>query len=72
MNFDSLSFVAQNLSEVEQVVSNASTALRKGKGGAISQKVSRNVLNDEESLKKMLQFDDGFCFLNPIRGTTSF
>ncbi|XP_030284360.1 uncharacterized protein LOC115588118 [Sparus aurata] len=64
-------FFAQYLSEVEQVVSNVSIALRKGKGGAIS-KVSRNVLNDEESLKKLLQFDDGFRFLKPIRGTPSF
>ncbi|XP_073323364.1 uncharacterized protein [Pagrus major] len=65
-------FFAQYLSEVEQVVSNVSIALRKGKGGARSQKVSRNVLNDEESLKKLLQFDDGFRFLKPIRGTPSF
>ena len=39
-------FFAQYLSEVEQVVSNVSIALRKGKGGAVSQNVRRNVLND--------------------------
>ena len=62
-------FYAQYLSEVEQVVSNVSIALRKGKPGAKSQKV---ILNDEESLKKLLQVDDGFCFLKPIGGTPSF
>ncbi|XP_059198565.1 uncharacterized protein LOC131978809 [Centropristis striata] len=65
-------FFAQYLSEVEQVVSNVSIALRKGKGGVTSKKVSRSVLNDEESLKKLLQFDDGYRFLKPIRGTPSF
>uniref|UniRef100_A0A671UFX1 ATP-dependent DNA helicase n=1 Tax=Sparus aurata TaxID=8175 RepID=A0A671UFX1_SPAAU len=65
-------FFAQYLSEVQQVVSNVSIALRKGKGGPKSQPVSINVLNDEESLRKLLQFDDGFRFLKPIRGTPSF
>ena len=65
-------FYAQYLSEVEQVVSNVSIALQKGKPGAKCQKVSRNILNDEESLKKLLQADDGFRFLKPIRGTPSF
>lgn len=53
------------MSEVEQVVSSVSIALRKGKGG-VSQKVSGDVLTNAESLKKLLEFDDGFRFLKPI------
>ncbi len=60
------------MSEIEQVVSNVSIALRKGKSGCMSQKVDAAVLNDEESLKKLLEFDDGFRFLKPIRGTPAF
>ncbi|XP_042601481.1 uncharacterized protein LOC122140744 [Cyprinus carpio] len=65
-------FFAQYMSEIEQVVSNVSIALRKGKSGCMSQKVNNNVLNNEESLKKLLEFDDGFRFLKPIRGTPAF
>ncbi len=65
-------FFAQYMSEIEQVVSNVSIALRKGKSGCMSQKVDAAVLNDEESLKKLLEFDDGFRFLKPIRGTPAF
>ena len=64
-------FYAQYMSEVQQVVSNVSIALRKGKGGQFK-KVSSNVLNDEEQFKQLLQFDDGYRFLKPIRGTPSF
>lgn len=58
------------MSEVDQVVSNVSISLRKGKGGSTSDKV--NILQDEESLKKLLEFDDGYRFLKPIRGTPAF
>lgn len=62
-------FYAQYMSEVEQVVSNVSIAL--GKGGQRSYKVS-DILKDEDSLKQMLEFDDGYRFLKPIRGTPAF
>ena len=52
-------------------VSNVSIALRKGKGGQFK-KISSNLLNDEEQFKQFLQFDDGYRFLKPIRGTPSF
>ncbi|XP_016118254.1 uncharacterized protein [Sinocyclocheilus grahami] len=65
-------FFAQYMSEIEQVVSSVSIALRKGKSGSMVQKVDDNVLNNEESLKKLLEFDDGFRFLKPIRGTPAF
>ena len=64
-------FFAQYLSEVEQVKSSVSIALRKGKGGQRSYKVS-DILKDEDSLKQMLEFDDGYRFLKPIRGTPAF
>ncbi|XP_042269742.1 uncharacterized protein LOC121898666 isoform X1 [Thunnus maccoyii] len=68
-------FFAQYMSEIEQVVSNVSIALRKGKG-CMSQNVPDNKVNDmlknDESLKKLLEFDDGYRFLKPIRGTPAF
>lgn len=38
----------------------------------MSQKVDDDVLNNEESLKKLLEFNDGYRFLKPIRGTPTF
>uniref|UniRef100_A0A8P4K4J2 ATP-dependent DNA helicase n=1 Tax=Dicentrarchus labrax TaxID=13489 RepID=A0A8P4K4J2_DICLA len=64
-------FFAQYMSEVQQVVSSVSIALRKGKGGQFKN-VTTSVLNDEEQFKQLLQFDDGYRFLKPIRGTPSF
>nr|XP_043868972.1 uncharacterized protein LOC122758736 [Solea senegalensis] len=64
-------FFAQYMSELEQVVSNVSIALRKGKGSHVPKRV-RDVVNNEESLRKLLEFDDGYRFLKPIRGTPSF
>ncbi|XP_058478094.1 uncharacterized protein LOC131449268 [Solea solea] len=64
-------FFAQYMSELEQVVSNVSIALRKGKGSQVCKRV-RDVVNNEESLRKLLEFDDGYRFLKPIRGTPSF
>uniref|UniRef100_A0AAX7UK93 ATP-dependent DNA helicase n=1 Tax=Astatotilapia calliptera TaxID=8154 RepID=A0AAX7UK93_ASTCA len=65
-------FFAQYMSEIEQVISNVSIALRKGKGDCTYQNVSHELLKDEESLKKLLEFDDGYRFLKPIRGTPAF
>ncbi|XP_042265880.1 uncharacterized protein LOC121896203 [Thunnus maccoyii] len=31
-----------------------------------------HLLDNDESLKKLLEFDDGYCFLKPIRGTPAF
>ncbi|TKS65620.1 ATP-dependent DNA helicase PIF1 [Collichthys lucidus] len=65
-------FFAQYMSELEQVVSNVSIALRKGKGKGRNHKVSCETFNTEESLRELLQFDDGYRFLKPIRGTPAF
>ena len=43
-----------------------SIALRKGRGGKFH-KVSGDVLNNEEGVKKLLEDDDGFRFLKHIR-----
>ena len=59
------------MSDVEQVVSSESVALGKGQGSGKVQKVSGDVLNDEEAFKKLLEFDDGSRFLKPITGTPS-
>ncbi|XP_074521382.1 uncharacterized protein LOC141787083 [Halichoeres trimaculatus] len=64
-------FYAQYMSELEQVVSSVSIAMRKGKGGHTTFKVN-DLLHDEGSLKKLLDFDDGYRFLKPIRGTPAF
>ncbi|XP_074526296.1 uncharacterized protein LOC141790369 [Halichoeres trimaculatus] len=65
-------FFAQYMSELDQVVSNVSVALRKGKVGQRSQRITQGMLKDEEALKQLLEFDDGFKFLRPIRGTPAF
>ncbi|XP_029957163.1 uncharacterized protein LOC115395673 [Salarias fasciatus] len=65
-------FFAQFMSEMDRVVSSVSVALRKGKGDQGSAQISQSMLQDEESLKQLLQFDEGFRFLKPIRGTPAF
>ncbi|XP_029954136.1 uncharacterized protein LOC115393324 isoform X3 [Salarias fasciatus] len=65
-------FFAQFMSEMDRVVSSVSVALRKGKGDQGSVQISQSMLQDEESLKQLLQFDNGFRFLKPIRGTPAF
>ena len=64
-------FYAQYLSEVQQVLSSVSIALRKGKAGFPSKPIEDHLLN-QETIRKLLQFDDGFRFLSPIRGTPAF
>ena len=61
-------FFVQYMSEIEQVVSNVSIALQKGKG-CISRKATdeiSNLLDNEESLKKLLELNDGYRFLKLI------
>ncbi|XP_078795313.1 uncharacterized protein LOC144988623 isoform X2 [Oryzias latipes] len=64
-------FFAQYMSEVEKVVSSVSVALRKEKSGSASEGVSADAPT-EKTLKKLLEADQGFCFLRPIRGTPAF
>ncbi|XP_073688497.1 uncharacterized protein [Garra rufa] len=63
-------FYAQYLSEIEQVMSNVSIALRKGQG--CSKSIPSEMFKDTESLRQVLNFDEGYRFLKPIRGTPAF
>ncbi|XP_069109227.1 repetitive organellar protein-like [Argopecten irradians] len=66
-------FFAQYLSELQQVISSVSIALRKGetigKGG---QSITASMLQDQEHVKDILKKDDGYKFLRPIRGTPPY
>ncbi|XP_062327719.1 uncharacterized protein LOC134028267 [Osmerus eperlanus] len=65
-------FYAQYISEVQQVLSNVSIAMRKGSGTELTHKEQPNLLTDAESLKRVLKNDEGYKFLRPIRGTPPF
>ena len=65
-------FYAQYISEVQQVLSNVSIAMRKGLGTELPEKEQANFLTDAESLKRVLKNDEGYKFLRPIRGTPPF
>ncbi len=64
-------FYAQYLSELDQVVSNVSIALRKGSDKSLTQLTS-DMLTNPDSLSKILSFDEGYKFLRPIRGTPPY
>ncbi|VDI50596.1 Hypothetical predicted protein, partial [Mytilus galloprovincialis] len=66
-------FYAQYLSELEQVISKVSIALRKSTvkdmtGNAIT----ASSLTDRNQLKSLLSTDQGYKFLTPIRGTPPY
>ncbi len=66
-------FYAQYMSEIQQVISSVSIALRKGSGKTNDgSKVTARMLNDKDKLKDMLKSDQGYKFLKPIRGTPPF
>ncbi|XP_055088458.1 uncharacterized protein LOC117393626, partial [Periophthalmus magnuspinnatus] len=59
-------FLALYMLEVQQVVSKVSIALRKGQSG------QTNAAADEGTLENLLQYDNGYRFMQPIRGTPPF
>ncbi|XP_072554803.1 uncharacterized protein [Paramormyrops kingsleyae] len=65
-------FYGQYLSELQQVVSNVSIAVRKGYDARDKCPVTSETLTNKESLQKMFNFDEGYKFLRPIRGTPVF
>ncbi|XP_073723480.1 LOW QUALITY PROTEIN: uncharacterized protein [Misgurnus anguillicaudatus] len=65
-------FYAQYLSELDQIVSNVSIALRKGSDKSLLQAVTSDVLTNPESLTKLLNYDEGYKFLRPVRGTPPY
>lgn len=66
-------FFSQYLSELKQVIDKTQISLRKSsektKDGT---HITSDMLQDPESLKKLLKNDDALRFLQPIRGTPSF
>ena len=62
-------FYAQYMSELNQVVSNVSIALRKGHDKTC---ISPEMLTNKDSLHRILQFNEGYKFLKPIRATPVF
>uniref|UniRef100_UPI00358FEAD2 uncharacterized protein n=1 Tax=Myxine glutinosa TaxID=7769 RepID=UPI00358FEAD2 len=67
-------FYAQYLSEVYQVLSSVSIALRKSYLNAFAKgsKVTAQKLMDRNTLADMLKCDAGYKYLKPIRGTPAF
>ncbi|XP_041961680.1 uncharacterized protein LOC121719960 [Alosa sapidissima] len=65
-------FYAQYISEVHQVVSGVSVALRKGGGNSSLKDASPDMLLNSESLGKILRNDEGYKFLRGIRGTPPY
>jgi hypothetical protein len=72
-NDSSYIFYAQYLSELDQVISKVSIAMRKSSGKDTSGKaITANVLSDRKELKTLLLTDQGYTFLTPIRGTPPY
>jgi len=65
-------FYGQYLSELNQVISNVSIALRKGHDNRNKTKITAEMLTNKESLQKILNFDQGYKFLKPVRGSPVF
>ncbi|CAG2211046.1 unnamed protein product [Mytilus edulis] len=66
-------FYAQYLSELEQVMSKVSIALRKSTGkDTTGNTITASMLTDRNQLKSLLSTDQGYKFLTPIRGTPPY
>ncbi|XP_073671989.1 uncharacterized protein [Paramisgurnus dabryanus] len=65
-------FYGQYLSELNQVISNVSIALRKGYDTNNIHTITSETLRNKESLQKIFNFDEGYKFLKPVRGTPVF
>ncbi|XP_071150816.1 uncharacterized protein [Mytilus edulis] len=66
-------FYAQYLSELEQVISKVSIALRKSSGkDTAGNNITASMLTDRNQLKSLLSTDQGYKFLTPIRGTPPY
>ncbi|XP_026121918.1 uncharacterized protein LOC113104784, partial [Carassius auratus] len=65
-------FYGQYLSELNQVVSNVSIALRKGYDQSKQTKITSEMLTDKDSIQRILNYDEGYKFLKPVRGSPVF
>lgn len=66
-------FFAQYISELSQILSSISIAMRKGSARTHSgQKITARMLTDKDAVREILKSDKGFRFLQPIRGTPPY
>ncbi|XP_073681681.1 uncharacterized protein [Garra rufa] len=65
-------FYGQYLSELNQVISNVSIALRKGYDANNDTKITSEMLTNKDSLQRILNYDEGYKFLKPVRGSPVF
>ena len=66
-------FFALYATEVEQIHSNVSIAMRIGTSNTSSgEKITPSMLSDHEQVKKIIQRDEGYRFLAHIRGTPAY
>ena len=66
-------FFAQYLTELQQVISNVSIALRKTpEKGFDGKKITLKSIKDKDSLKEIFKSDEGYKFLKPIQGTPAY
>ncbi|XP_073696195.1 uncharacterized protein [Garra rufa] len=65
-------FYGQYLSELNQVISNVSIALRKGYDVNNDTKITSEMLTNKDSLQRILNYDEGYKFLKPVRGSPVF
>ncbi len=65
-------FYGQYLSELNQVISNVSIALRKGYDPKNKHKITSEMLTNKDSLQRILNYDEGYKFLKPVRGSPVF
>lgn len=57
----------QCLSELDQIISNISIALCKGSDKSLLKEVTSDMLTNPDSLTKILNYDEGYKFLRPVR-----
>ncbi|KAK6168643.1 hypothetical protein SNE40_019835 [Patella caerulea] len=66
-------FYSQYISELSQIISNMSIALRKGKSGLNNlNNITSDMLTTKEPLKNIFRNDEGYKFMTPIRGTPPY
>jgi hypothetical protein len=66
-------FFSQYASEIHTIQSNISIALRKGKTTTTDgHEITTADLTDKNSLKQLMQQDQGYRFLQPVRGTPAY
>uniref|UniRef100_A0A9J7WX60 ATP-dependent DNA helicase n=1 Tax=Cyprinus carpio carpio TaxID=630221 RepID=A0A9J7WX60_CYPCA len=65
-------FYGQYLSELNQIMSNVSIALRKGYDSSNKRKITSEMLTNKDSLQMILNYDEGYKFLRPVRGSPVF